>query len=408
MTEKKKELLRTVKFVLFSISAGLIQVVSFTLMEELLQVTHWVAYLTALVLSVLWNFTLNRKFTFCSANNVPVAMLKVAVFYAVFTPFSTWWTAVLTDNGGWNEYLVLALTMLVNFVLEYLYQRFFVFGNSLDTAKTPQKEKNMLTNFHTHTTFCDGKNTPEEMVQSAMKKGFTALGFSGHGMTTFDPGYCMKDVEGYRAEILRLKEAYQDRITIYLGAEEDCLEPVDRSQFEYIIGSSHYVQVGEKIWSVDSKRETFQQLLALFDGDPVKLAEAYYSRFCAYIRERKPDIIGHFDLITKFSEVDAPNFTQDTAYLQVAEKYIREAAESGCVFEVNTGAIARGLRTTPYPCVQLLRVLKELDARLILSSDSHRADTIDCAFAATKALLRDIGFTQLVTMNDGGFVPYDI
>ena len=138
MTEKKKEFLRTVKFVLFSISAGLIQVVSFTLMEELLHVTHWVAYLTALVLSVLWNFTLNRKFTFCSASNVPVAMAKVAVFYAIFTPVSTWWTAVLTDQCGWNEYLVLAITMIVNFVLEYLYQRFFVFGDSLDTAKKDQ------------------------------------------------------------------------------------------------------------------------------------------------------------------------------------------------------------------------------------------------------------------------------
>ena len=136
MTEKKKEFLRTLKFVLFSISAGVIQVVSFTLMEELLQWDHWVSYLIALCLSVLWNFTLNRKFTFCSASNVPVAMLKVAGFYLVFTPLSTWWTAALTGPGFlWNEYLVLVLTMLVNFVTEYLFQRFLVFGNSLDTAK---------------------------------------------------------------------------------------------------------------------------------------------------------------------------------------------------------------------------------------------------------------------------------
>ena len=136
MSEKKKEFLRTVKFVLFSISAGVIQVVSFTLMEEVFHITHWVSYLVALVLSVLWNFTLNRKFTFCSANNVPVAMLKVAGFYLVFTPVSTWWTAVLTGAGfGWNEYLVLALTMLVNFVTEYLFDRFVVFGDSIDSAK---------------------------------------------------------------------------------------------------------------------------------------------------------------------------------------------------------------------------------------------------------------------------------
>jgi len=136
MTESKKEFLRTVKFVLFSISAGVIQVASFTLMEEVLHLVHWLSYLVSLVLSVLWNFTLNRKFTFCSANNVPIAMAQVALFYLVFTPLSTWWTAVLTGaEVGWNEYLVLALTMLVNFVTEYLYDRFVVFGKSLDTAK---------------------------------------------------------------------------------------------------------------------------------------------------------------------------------------------------------------------------------------------------------------------------------
>ena len=140
MSEKKKEFLRTVKFVLFSVSAGVIQISSFTLMEELLHWTHWVAYLVALCLSVLWNFTLNRKFTFCSAANVPLAMLQVALYYLVFTPLSTWWTAVLTgEQVGWNEYLVLALTMLVNFSTEYLFQRFVVFGKSLDTAKAKEE-----------------------------------------------------------------------------------------------------------------------------------------------------------------------------------------------------------------------------------------------------------------------------
>lgn len=134
----KKEFLRTLKFVLFSISAGLIQIVSFTLLNELLHISYWVSYLIALILSVLWNFTLNRKFTFKSAANVPIAMLKVAGFYAVFTPLSTWWTALLTEPAYgimWNEYLVLILTMLVNFVTEYLFDRFVVFGSSLDTAE---------------------------------------------------------------------------------------------------------------------------------------------------------------------------------------------------------------------------------------------------------------------------------
>ena len=141
MTDTKKELLRSMKFVLFSISAGVIQVVSFTVMEEVLHLEHWLSYLISLTLSVLWNFTLNRKFTFCSANNVPVAMLLVALFYLVFTPLSTWWTAVLTGPGfAWNEYLVLALTMVTNFVTEYIYDRFVVFGKSIDTAPV-NKEK---------------------------------------------------------------------------------------------------------------------------------------------------------------------------------------------------------------------------------------------------------------------------
>lgn len=132
----KKELFRSLKFVLFSISAGVIQVVSFTIMEEVFHVVHWLSYLVALVLSVIWNFTLNRKFTFKSANNVPIAMFKVALFYLVFTPLSTWWTAVLTGAEFlWNEYLVLGITMIINFVTEYLYDRFVVFGNSIDTAK---------------------------------------------------------------------------------------------------------------------------------------------------------------------------------------------------------------------------------------------------------------------------------
>ena len=132
----KKELLRTVKFTLFSISAGVIQILSYTLLFELAGLEEWIAHLISLVLSVLWNFTFNRKFTFQSAANVPIAMLKVAAYYVVFTPLSTWWTAALTaPSVGWNAYLVEALTMAANFITEFLYQRFFVFGKSIDTAK---------------------------------------------------------------------------------------------------------------------------------------------------------------------------------------------------------------------------------------------------------------------------------
>ena len=130
-----KEWVRVAKFTFFSISAGLIEIGSFTLFNELLHLPHWLGYLLALALSVLWNFTLNRRFTFQSAANVPVAMLKVAAYYAVFTPLSTLLEHYLAGNLGWNEYLVTAINMVLNFVTEFLYQRFFVFGKSIDTRK---------------------------------------------------------------------------------------------------------------------------------------------------------------------------------------------------------------------------------------------------------------------------------
>ena len=128
-----KELLRAVKFTLFSISAGLIEIGAFTLLNELLDLPYWLSYGAALVLSVLWNFTLNRRFTFKSAANVPIAMMKVAAYYAVFTPLSMGLEHWYTTGLGWNEYLATAANMVLNFVTEFLYQRFFVFGKSIDT-----------------------------------------------------------------------------------------------------------------------------------------------------------------------------------------------------------------------------------------------------------------------------------
>ena len=132
---KKAELWRAVKFLLFSISAGIVQIVSFTLLNEILHLPYWVSYGIALVLSVLWNFTFNRKITFKSAANVPVAMLKVLAYYAVFTPLTLWLEYLLADKGGWNEYLVTGINMVLNFITEFLWQRFYVFKDSIDTAE---------------------------------------------------------------------------------------------------------------------------------------------------------------------------------------------------------------------------------------------------------------------------------
>ncbi len=156
----KKNVWQFVKFALFSASAGLIQIGSFTLLNEVVMKTDWLqglmadhagfakimqneygpCYLIALILSVIWNFTINRKFTFKSANNVPIAMLKVAAYYVVFTPASTGLDKLLTDKAGWNPFLVTALLMILNFVTEFLYQRFYVFKDSIDSAVKEKDE----------------------------------------------------------------------------------------------------------------------------------------------------------------------------------------------------------------------------------------------------------------------------
>ena len=131
----KKELIRTVKFTLFSISAGIIEIVLFTLLDKFTEWAYWPKYLIALIASVIWNFTLNREYTFKSANNVPIAMIKVAIFYAIFTPVSTISGNYLAENLGWNDILVTLLNMACNFILEYLYDKYVVFRGSIDTKK---------------------------------------------------------------------------------------------------------------------------------------------------------------------------------------------------------------------------------------------------------------------------------
>lgn len=138
MSNKKENWIQALKFLLFSISAGVIQVVLFATLE-IIGLNYWICYLTSLIASIIWNFTLNRSFTFKSANNVPIAMLKVALYYVIFTPLSTWGGNAL-EAIGWNAYLVLAISMITNFVTEFLYSKYFTFRNSINTNKRAKKE----------------------------------------------------------------------------------------------------------------------------------------------------------------------------------------------------------------------------------------------------------------------------
>lgn len=266
----------------------------------------------------------------------------------------------------------------------------------------------MLSNLHTHTSFCDGKDDAEEIVISAIEKGFSSIGFSGHGFTDFDTSYCMKDMPEYIAKIRSLKEKYKKDIQIYLGVEEDSHSHIKRDDFDYIIGSSHYCYVDGKHLAVDNGYDNLRDVLSHYNYDCVKMAHSYYGHFTDYILSRKPDIVGHFDLITKYDEKEAPLFLYNVEYNKIAELYLAKAITSGCIFEVNTGAISRGYRSTPYPAPNLLHILKKHDAPIIVTADSHTKDTIDCNFAETKSMLRDIGFKYTMTMYNGEFIKDEI
>ncbi len=262
----------------------------------------------------------------------------------------------------------------------------------------------MLYNYHTHTTFCDGDSSPEEVVLYAIDRGFDAIGFSGHGHTPFDLRYCITDVDGYKADIKRIKEKYKDKIQVYLGVEEDAFNPVNpREDFDYIIGSSHYFCLDSKYYPIDSDYDYFKKCLEAFDFDIVRLSETYYKTFCEYIAKRKPDIVGHFDLITKFDEIDVMRFLNNEEYFAIAEKYMNEAVKNDVIFEVNTGAISRGYRKDPYPHKRLLDVLKRNNAKVMLSSDSHSPNTLDAYFEEAKKILTDVGFDCVYFLYDNEF-----
>ncbi len=262
----------------------------------------------------------------------------------------------------------------------------------------------MLTNFHTHTTFCDGKNTAEEMVLAAIDKGFSVLGFSGHADTPFDPRYCMKDTAGYMAEIKRLKEKYAGRIDILVGVEEDAHCPVDKSGFDYSIGSSHYFLIDGKYYPIDSSYDYFKDWITAWNYNIPALTEAYYSHFCDYLHREKPTVIGHWDLITKFDEKYEAHFFHNPEYNALAEKYTAIALQSGSIFELNTGAMARGHRFTPYPAPNLLRVIREAGSSVILASDSHNVNTLDYGFSEARQMLKEEGFQYVYALTESGVV----
>ena len=192
-----------------------------------------------------------------------------------------------------------------------------------------------------------------------------------------------------------LKKKYEKDIEIYLGIEEDAFEPADRSKYDYIIGSVHYIAHGGEYLPIDLGEHCAKRCLEAFGGDVQKTAYAYYSALYDYVRGRRPDVVGHFDLLTKYDELAEPYYQGKPEHDEVAKHFVAKLASEGYLLEVNTGAISRGLRKTPYPSIPLLYEIKKAGGSIILNSDCHSLGNLDCNFEETKAMLRDIGFKEM-------------
>lgn len=260
-------------------------------------------------------------------------------------------------------------------------------------------------NFHTHTVFCDGKNTAEEMVRAAVAQGMTAIGFSGHSYSDIE-SYGMKPevCREYRREILRLREIYAGQIEIYLGLEQDSLCPAPDARYDYLIGAVHSFCKDGQYLSVDESEQAMGQAVRQhYGGDYYAYAEDYYRALASTVTAFNPDFIAHFDLVTKFNENGKYFDESNPRYREAALSALEKLKKADKPFEINTGAMSRGYRTTPYPAPFLLRAIHEMGGRILLSSDAHRCRDLLFGFEQAAELARACGFRSALVLTKNGW-----
>lgn len=264
-----------------------------------------------------------------------------------------------------------------------------------------------FTNYHTHTTYCDGNSTPDEIVREAVSLGMKEIGFSGHSYTAIDESYCMS-LEGtkkYYEELSALKNKYAGKIRILVGLERDYFADPDDYTWDFVIGSCHYIEKEGEYFPVDETTEILQNAAdRLYGGDMYSLISDYYREVGQVFEKTGCDIIGHFDLITKFCEsgelFDEEDPRYISAWMAALDRIFADAETYGRMplFEINTGAMSRGYRTSPYPSSAILRELKKRGASVILSSDSHDKSTILYGFDEAARAAGEAGLTLATSL----------
>ena len=262
-------------------------------------------------------------------------------------------------------------------------------------------------NLHTHSTFDDGKNPLEETVQKALDKGFDSLGFSGHAYMYYSENYSMSvaGTEEYKKEVLRLKEEYADRIKIFLGLEFDMYSDTPQDGYEYMIGAMHYRKMGDQFIGVDRPKEHYERIIReYFGGDGMNLVKEYYRQIADYPKYAKIDILAHYDLVTKNVERATFFDYESKDYMSAAVGALETLKKDIDFFEVNTGVIVRGYRTTPYPMLSIVKEMKRLGYGAVITSDCHDADYLDAYFDEAAELLKAGGYKEKYILTDKGFV----
>ncbi len=258
-------------------------------------------------------------------------------------------------------------------------------------------------NFHTHSTFSDGANTVEELVLAAIELGFVSLGISDHSHTPFDLRYCMRPVvfPAYLREVRRVAEKYKDRIQVYTGLEWDGYSELEnREEYDYLIGSTHYIKAGGRFHSVDhAKDEQWETIENYFSGDTMAYARTYYETYVACQKKNRPDIMGHFDVLIQHGQIDEEN----PEYRSMATEALIASLEVTPIIEVNNAAIAKKRRTQPFPHSFLLKEALAHGAKVMLSSDAHRAENLNFHFDESVQLLKSLGYNEVVVFKDHQF-----
>ncbi len=266
-------------------------------------------------------------------------------------------------------------------------------------------------NLHTHTCFCDGKDTPREIVLTALDAGMETLGFSGHSNTPFfqEASMTQEGEERYRSEILALKEEFGDKLLILLGIEQDFYSKPIAKNYDYVIGSVHYVKAGEEYLPVDYSPERFYQIVReYYRGDVYRFVSAYYETVAKVVDCTGCDIVGHFDLITKFNEDNRFFDESDPRYLGPAMDALDVLLQKDVIFEINTGAMSRGYRRTPYPSPIFLHRIAEKRGRVTLSSDAHAKGNLLYGFDEALRFARAGGLGGIAVYTKQGWKDYPL